>query len=77
MVASVGARNEYGHMHTQAKTIYSEARVPWYRTDRNGTVTIRSPGPGGDGFSITTERPGANLNGPGDRTSSQSKCAEP
>jgi competence protein ComEC len=77
VIASVGARNEYGHMHTQAKTIYSEARVPWYRTDRNGTVTIRSPGPGGDGFSITPERPGANLNGPGDRTSSQSKCAEP
>lgn len=77
MVASLGARNEYGHMHAQAKTIYSEAGVPWYRTDQNGTVTIRSPGPSGKGFSITPQRPGINLNGPGDRTSSQSKCAEP
>lgn len=75
VIASVGALNEYGHMHAQAKTIYRKAGVPWYRTDQNGTVTIRSPGPGGKGFSITPERPGLNLDGPSDRTSSQSKCA--
>jgi competence protein ComEC len=77
VIASVGARNEYGHMHSQAKTIYKAAGDPWYRTDQNGTVTIRSPAPDGEGFSITPERPGVNLNGPSDRVSSQSKCAAP
>jgi competence protein ComEC len=74
VVASVGARNDYGHMHTQAKAIYRQASVPWYRTDQNGTITIRSPGAEGKGFSITPERPGASLDGPSDRTSSQEKC---
>jgi competence protein ComEC len=73
-VASVGSRNDYGHMHTQAKAIYVQASVPWYRTDQNGIITIRSPAAGDTGFSITPERPGANLDGSGDRTSSQSKC---
>ncbi len=77
MVASLGARNDYGHMHTQAKAIYRQAGVPWYRTDQNGTVTIRSPGADGKGFSITPERPGVDLDGPSDRTSSQGKCASP
>src|SRR6266566_5478451 len=42
VVASLGARNDYGHMHTQAKAIYRTAGLPWYRTDQNGTITIRS-----------------------------------
>jgi competence protein ComEC len=71
VVASLGVRNDYGHMHTQAKTIYRNAGTPWYRTDQNGTVTIRSPGTPGGGFTIATERPGANLNGPSDRRSRQ------
>jgi competence protein ComEC len=75
VVASVGARNGYGHMHTRAKTIYRAAGTPWYRTDQNGTVTIRSPGTVGGGFTITTERPGINLNGPSDRGSRPSACA--
>jgi competence protein ComEC len=75
IVASVGARNDYGHMHAQAKSIYTRAGVPWYRTDQNGTITIRSPAANGKGFSITPERSGANLDGPSDRTSSQAKCA--
>src|SRR5712671_1569448 len=29
VVASLGARNEYGHMHTQAKDIYRTAGVHW------------------------------------------------
>lgn len=76
-VASLGAYNEYGHMHAQAKTIYSQAGVPWYRTDQNGTITIRAPGPGGKGFSIVPERPGVNLDGPSDRRSNQDECTEP
>jgi competence protein ComEC len=74
VVASVGARNEYGHMHTQAKKIYRSAGVPWYRTDQNGTITIRSPGTASGGFSITPAQPGIDLNGPGDRTSRQLGC---
>jgi competence protein ComEC len=74
MVASLGARNDYGHMHTQAKSIYRQAGVPWYRTDQNGTVTIRSPGTVGGGFTISPERQGANLDGPSDRVSHQPGC---
>lgn len=74
VVASLAARNGYGHMHTQAKNIYRGARMPWYRTDQNGTITIRSPGTAAGGFTITPERPGTNLNGPGDRRSPQTGC---
>ncbi|MEO8909008.1 MAG: MBL fold metallo-hydrolase [Gemmatimonadaceae bacterium] len=76
-VVSVGARNEYGHMHIQAKNIYRTAGVPWYRTDQNGTITIRSPGIPEKGFSIIPERPGTDLNGPGDRVSHQPGCIAP
>jgi competence protein ComEC len=75
VVASLGARNEYGHMHEQAKRIYRSVGVPWYRTDQNGTITIRSPGIAGGDFTIVPERPGTNLNGPSDRVSRQLACA--
>lgn len=74
VVTSVGARNEYGHMHTQAKAIYRAARTPWYRTDRNGTITIRSPGIPNGGYTITPSRPGRDLSGPGDRRARQLDC---
>lgn len=74
VVASVGARNEYGHMHTQAKGLYRAAGIPWYRTDRNGTITIRSPGTPGSGFTIAPENPGTDLSGASDRTSHQAGC---
>ena len=74
VVASLGARNDYGHMHTQAKSIYRQAGVPWYRTDQNGTVTIRSPGTVGGGFTIVPERRDVNLDGPSDRVSRQPDC---
>jgi competence protein ComEC len=77
VVASVGVRNDYGHMHAQAKNIYRQAGVPWYRTDQNGTITIRSPGTAGGGFTITPERPGIDLDGPSDRASRQSDCTTP
>jgi competence protein ComEC len=77
VVASVGARNEYGHMHAQAKSIYKAAGVPWYRTDQNGTITIRSPGIPSHGFTIIPERSGVDLNGPGDRVSHQIGCSTP
>jgi competence protein ComEC len=77
VVASLGARNDYGHMHNQAKNIYSQAGVPWYRTDQNGTITIRSPGTVGGGFTIDPERQGTDLDGPSDRFSRQPDCATP
>jgi competence protein ComEC len=73
-VASVGSRNDYGHMHTQAKRIYRDAHVHWYRTDQNGTITIRSPGTLGGGFTIVPQRAGTDLSGPSDRRSNQIGC---
>jgi competence protein ComEC len=75
VVASLGERNDYGHMHTQAKKIYRAAGVPWYRTDQNGTITIRSPGTVGGGFTITPQSGGTDLDGPSDRVSHQEGCA--
>jgi competence protein ComEC len=75
VVASVGAHNDYGHMHEQAKGEYRAAGIPWYRTDQNGTVTIRSAGKPGSGYTITPSRPGKDLNGPSDRRASVRGCA--
>jgi hypothetical protein len=61
-------------MHTQAKKIYSEAHVLWYRTDQNGTITLRSPGAVGGGFTIVPQRVGTSLSGPSDRRSNQIGC---
>ena len=77
LVASLGARNDYGHMHAQAKDIYRRSGVPWYRTDQNGTITIRSPGTSGGSFTMKPERRGVDLDGPSDRVSSQSDCGMP
>jgi competence protein ComEC len=77
VIASLGGRNDYGHMHTQAKNIYRQAGMPWYRTDQNGTITIRSPGAAGGGFTITPERQRTDLDGPSDRVSRQPDCATP
>jgi competence protein ComEC len=75
VVASLGAQNDYGHMHEQAKAEYRAAGIPWYRTDQNGTVTIRSAGVAGSGYTITPSRPGKDLNGPSDRRASARGCA--
>ncbi len=74
VVASLGTRNGFGHMHRQATDTYRSAGVPWYRTDQNGTITIRSPGTPGGGFTIDPERGGTNLSGPSDRVSRQLGC---
>jgi competence protein ComEC len=77
VVASLGTRNDYGHMHSQAKTIYRRAGGPWYRTDQNGTITIRTPGTVDGGFAISPERRGTDLDGSSDRVSHQPDCAMP
>jgi beta-lactamase superfamily II metal-dependent hydrolase len=69
LVASLGGNNGYGHMHSQAKSIYRRAKIPWYRTDRNGNVTIRAGGMRGSGYTITPDRQGETLTGRIDRAS--------
>ena len=75
VVASLGAVNDYGHMHAQAKAAYARHGVPWYRTDQNGTVTLRTPGTVGGGYTVTVERGAPNAIGPSDRRSYQPDCA--
>ena len=75
VVASLGAVNDYGHMHAQAKAAYVRHGVPWYRTDQNGTVTLRTPGTPGGGYTVTVERGAQNAIGPSDRKSFQPDCA--
>jgi beta-lactamase superfamily II metal-dependent hydrolase len=76
VLISVGASNDYGHVHRQAKDLFRSAGLPWYRTDRNGTITVRSTGVGGDSFSVVPSRGGADMDGPGDRRSRQVACGE-
>lgn len=75
LVVSLGAENDYGHMHEQAKALYRKARVPWYRTDQNGTITLRSSGKVGGKYTVSVERPGTDLNGPSDRRANRRNCA--
>jgi competence protein ComEC len=75
VVTSLAAMNDYGHMHEQAKAAYARHHAPWYRTDQNGTITIRSPGTPRSGYTVSVERPGQNLDGPSDRHAYQPKCA--
>ena len=75
VVASLGGINDYGHMHAQTKAAFARHGVPWYRTDQNGTITLRSPGTPGGGYSVTVERGAANAVGPSDRKSYQPDCA--
>jgi competence protein ComEC len=74
VIASLGTENDYGHIHEQAKATYRAAGVPWYRTDRNGTVTIRVPAGAGRSYTVTPERPGESLDGPSDRASRAAEC---
>jgi competence protein ComEC len=74
VVASVGAVNDYGHMHQQAKAAYRRHGAPWFRTDQNGTITLRSPGTPAGGYSVHVERGGQDLDGPSDRRANQPKC---
>lgn len=75
VVVSVGAINDYGHMHEQAKTTFARHGLPWYRTDQNGTITLRSPGIPGGGYQVFVERGTKNMSGPSDRRSTQAACS--
>ncbi len=71
---SVGATNTFGHIHNQTKTLWSARAKPWYRTDQNGTITFRSPGTVGGGYTVAVGKGVTNMNGSTDATSSQTQC---
>jgi beta-lactamase superfamily II metal-dependent hydrolase len=71
---SLAARNEYGHAHAQARALYSRMGKPWYRTDQNGTITFRSPGTPGGGYTASVQRGARDARGPSDRASTQPGC---
>ena len=72
---SVGATNTYGHVHNQTKTLFSQYGKPWYRTDNNGTITFRSPGTAGGGYTVSAAKGTASTNGSTDGTSGQTACS--
>jgi competence protein ComEC len=74
LAVSVGADNSYGHMHVQAKQMYTSFRVPWYRTDLNGTIEFRSPGTRGGGFTVVVGKGSSSMDGSADRRSTQPDC---
>lgn len=74
VLAGVGATNTYGHMHQQAKDLYTAHAKPWYRTDGNGTVVITAPGTPGSGYTVAVQKGSSSMSGSTDRTSSQTQC---
>jgi competence protein ComEC len=74
VVVSLAGVNDYGHMHTQAKTMFRKHHIPWYRTDRNGTITLRSTGVPGEKYEVTVEHKGKSLSGSGDKRSKDPAC---
>lgn len=71
---SVGTNNGYGHVHTQAKALYSRFGKPWYRTDENGTIEFRSAGTPGSSYTVSVRRGTRSMSGSGDRFSTQGAC---
>ena len=62
---SLAATNDYGYVHVQTLDLLFSRRIPWYRTDQNGTITITVP-PRGT-FGVSVERGTSNMRGPSDR----------
>ena len=76
VIFSLAARNEYGHVHRQTTRLLTRLGVPWYRTDQNGTITIRSAGVPGSRHTIVPSRGHASMSGPSDRASTQPACRD-
>jgi competence protein ComEC len=62
---SLEAVNDYGYVHSQTLDLLARRRIPWYRTDQNGTITITVP-PRAT-FKVSVERGTASMRGPSDR----------
>jgi competence protein ComEC len=63
---SLAGTNDYGYVHAQTLDLLRTRRIPWYRTDQNGTITITVP-PGTARYTLSAERGGPNMRGPSDR----------
>jgi competence protein ComEC len=72
--ASVGNANSYHHMHQQAEAIYKAHGIPWYRTDQNGTISIRVSGEPGGKPTVQILRGSTDMPGSSDARSTQSEC---
>jgi beta-lactamase superfamily II metal-dependent hydrolase len=66
VVLSLAARNDYGYVHAQTLDLLEARRIPWYRTDQNGTITVTVPRHGAK-YSVSVERGGPGMRGPSDR----------
>ena len=62
---SLAATNDYGYVHSQTLDLLQSRRIPWYRTDQNGTITITVPPRGR--YSVAVERGSMSMRGPSDR----------
>jgi competence protein ComEC len=74
VVASAADQNSYHHMHEQAKALYQAHHIPWYRTDQNGTITIRVSGAPGGKSAVEIARGTTNMSGASDKRSTQAEC---
>lgn len=72
VIFSAAARNDFGFVHTQTTSLLRSRGIPWYRTDMNGTITIRVPYRGS--YSVHPGRGAAGEIGPSDRPSTQRGC---
>jgi competence protein ComEC len=63
---SLAGINDYGYIHAQTLELLQARRIPWYRTDQNGTITITVPH-GGARYTVTPERGTPDMRGPSDR----------
>jgi beta-lactamase superfamily II metal-dependent hydrolase len=68
---SARANTVYAHA---GKRIYESAGTPWYRTDQNGTITIRSPGTLNGGYTVTLPAPAPTSTAPA-TAAPQTDCA--
>jgi len=73
VLMSVGRANAFGHVHDQTLRLLRRRSVRWMRTDVNGTITIRTPGVPGGGFTISASGD-SDAAGRGDRVSRQTTC---
>jgi competence protein ComEC len=74
VTASLADVNSYHHMHEQAKADFRAHHIPWYRTDQNGTITIRVSGAPGAKATVQLQRGAASMSGPSDARSTQPDC---
>jgi len=73
VIMSLSERNTFGFVHQQTLDVLRERGIPWYRTDVNGTITIRA-GSGARRFTVTTERGSPSESGIQDRLATQTDC---